>query len=90
MVRDAPSDTSTTTLLSSKRYTPTASETVRSSILNSYIIDYARKQGHRAIILCDSATKLAAKSLSAISKGQGWALGEMVAAADVPVPGSGK
>lgn len=80
----------TPTLLDDTTFTATSQETLSSTILASYITSYAEAKGHRAVIFCDTATKLAAKTLAAISKGQGWNLGEIVGAGDIPIAGSGR
>ena len=51
---------------------------------------YAEQKGHKAVIFCESSTKLAAKTLAAISKGQGWNLGELVGGSGVPIDGSSR
>lgn len=53
-------------------------------------MQYAKEKGHKAVVTCETSTKLAAVTLSAMSKGQGWNIGELVSAVNVPVHGSGE
>lgn len=69
-------------------FTPASSQTLTTATLTAHLAQYAQQNGHKAVIMCDTATKLAAKTLSAMSKGQGWNLGELVSASDVPIHGS--
>ena len=68
----------------------TSRQTLSDTVLSTYIAQYAASQGHRAIISCETATKLAARTLGAMATGQGYALGELVALVDVPVLGTGE
>lgn len=79
----------TTALLADNAFTATSQETLSSTVLASYVTKYAEEHNHKAVFFCDTATKLAAKTLAAISKGQGWNLGELVGAGDIPIAGSG-
>jgi hypothetical protein len=71
-------------------FTPTSRETIDSTTRNALITSHAISKGHKAVLFPDDSTQLAARMLSAMSKGQGWNIGELVAAADVPVPNSGR
>lgn len=51
---------------------------------------YAHAKGHKVILFSDDATELASKTLSAISLGQGYTVGELVSAVDVPTAYPGK
>lgn len=66
----------------------TSRQTLSESVRLAYISRYAAAQGHKAVITCESATKLAARTLGAMATGQGYALGELVALTDVPVLGT--
>lgn len=77
-------------LIKDSNFTPTSQETLSSTIFTSFIAKYAELKGHKAVVFCESATKLAAKTLQAISKGQGWNLGELVGGSDIPIAGSSK
>ena len=59
-------------------FTPTAQQSLRSSLAHSYAMQYAQNAGHRLVMLCDTSTELAATIISSIAHGQGYALGEMV------------
>lgn len=69
-------------------FSATACQTLSDSILSAFIARYAAFEGQRAVITCECATKLAARTLAAMATGQGYALGELVALADVPVLGT--
>jgi hypothetical protein len=77
-----------TPLLKDSNFTASSQETLSSTVLATFIAKYAEEKGHKAVIFCDSATKLAAKTITAISKGQGWNLGELVSGGDIPIAGS--
>lgn len=79
----------TTSLPQHPLFSITSKATLSTTILNTYIAHYAAEKGHKAVLFCDTSTKLAAKTLAAMAKGQGWSLSEQVTGADVPVPSTG-